>query len=69
MVVIWVVGPTDCLVAKLQRRFHAHDVMGSSGVVYPQYWLLSDANESFNKHLDVVKIAFCSPKKLAGSDV
>ncbi len=39
VVVIWVVGATDCLAAKLQRRFHAHDVMDSSGVVYPQYWL------------------------------
>jgi hypothetical protein len=39
VVVIWVVGATDCLAAKLQGRFHAHDVMDSSGVVYPQYWL------------------------------
>jgi hypothetical protein len=39
VVVIWVVGATDCLAAKLQRRFHAHDVMDSLGVVYPQYWL------------------------------
>jgi hypothetical protein len=39
VVVIWVVGAIDCLAAKLQGRFHAHDVMDNSGVVYPQYWL------------------------------
>jgi len=39
VVVIWVVGATYCLAAKLQRRFHVHDVMDSSGVVHPQYWL------------------------------
>jgi len=27
------------------------------------------ADESFNKHLDVIKIVLCSPKKLAGNDV
>jgi hypothetical protein len=39
VLVIWVVRPTNWLIAKLQRRFHAHDLMDCSGVVYPQYWL------------------------------
>ncbi len=69
VVVIQVVGVVDCLATKLQGGFLALDVMDSLGVVYPQYWLQSDVDENFNKHLNVIKATFCSPKKLAGSDV
>jgi hypothetical protein len=60
---------TKWLVKELQGRFLAHGVMDNLGVVYPQYWLQSDVEECFNKRLDVIKVAFCHPKKMEYSDV
>jgi hypothetical protein len=64
------VGVIDCLVKKLEGRFHAHWVMDISlGVVYPQYWLQIDEEASFAKHLLVIKITYCHSKKMGNYDV
>ncbi len=54
----------DCLITKLLGKFSIHGIMHNLGVVYSQYWLQLDANECFNKHLEVIKVAFCQPKKV-----
>jgi hypothetical protein len=48
---MWVVRVIDCLVIlKLQGRCLIHGMMDNLGVVYPQYWLQSNAKKSFCKH-------------------
>jgi hypothetical protein len=32
--------------------------------VYPCYWLLEECDESFNTHINVVPILFCTLKKM-----
>lgn len=62
------VGVIDYCIVKLQGRFFIHGIVDNLGVVYSQYWLELDANECFNNHLEVIKAAFCQPKKV-GIDV
>jgi hypothetical protein len=60
---MWVVRVIDCLVTlKLQGRCLTHGMVDNLGVVYPQYWLQSNAKESFCKHLNVIKTIFCHPQ-------
>jgi hypothetical protein len=64
------VGPTNCLIKKLEKRFHDHRVMDISlGMVYPQYWLQLDEETSLAKHLRVTKKTYCHPKKVGNSNV
>ncbi len=46
----------------LKIRFQTHGVMNALGIVYPQYWLQLDYDESFANHLHVLKVMFCYGK-------
>jgi hypothetical protein len=51
------------LIYELGICFFFHELMHAFGVVYPQYWLGLDLETSFQLHLDVIKDAYCVPKK------
>lgn len=36
--------------------------MDAMGIIYPQYWLQKDCEESFPKHLQVLENFYCEPK-------
>lgn len=42
------------LIAELDSRFPAHHVMNAFGILYPQYWCQLDAEQSFDKHLQIL---------------
>jgi hypothetical protein len=39
-----------------------HGVMDVLGIVYPQYWMQSEYDVTFVKHLQVIKLTFYSGK-------
>jgi hypothetical protein len=43
--------------------------MDNLGVVYPQYSLQLDLKVSFAKYLNMIKEAYCHPKKVGKSNV
>ena len=43
------------LIQELKLQFPMHDVLDAHGVVYVQYWLSSDVDSNFTKHLHVLK--------------
>jgi len=55
-------GAARQLLRELQSRFPSHGVMDALGVVYPQYWLQSEAEECFPKHLAALMEYYCEPK-------
>jgi hypothetical protein len=36
--------------------------MEALGMVYPQYWLVQDCRENFEKHMQVIKTHYCHTK-------
>jgi hypothetical protein len=49
------VGAAQKLILELQGRFPASTVMDAFGFVYPQYWLIPEADENFERHLSIIK--------------
>jgi hypothetical protein len=49
------VGAAQKLITEVQGRFPSSTVMDAFGFVYPQYWLLLEAHENFERHLSVIK--------------
>jgi hypothetical protein len=66
---MWVVGVINCLVAKLEGKFLACDIMDNLSVLYPHKCWEFDTKESFHKHLYVIKTTFFHPKKPNNNDV
>ena len=50
------------LIAELQERFPASELMDAFGFVYPQYWLQENTEEDFLKHLAIIKDHYKIPK-------
>ena len=57
-----VTGAVENLIAELQERFPASELMDAFGFVYPQYWLQENAEEDFVKHLAIIKDHYGIPK-------
>ena len=55
-------GAAENLIAELQERFLASELMDAFGFVYPQYWLQENAEEDFVKHLAIIKDHYGIPK-------
>jgi hypothetical protein len=51
------------LVVELDTCFPIHELHEALDIVYLHYWLLDDYDESFNTHLNVLKVFFCTPPK------
>ena len=51
---------------ELDRRFPQQSLLDAFGIVYPQYWKQDGADESFAKHLSVLKDFYCHPKVFPG---
>jgi hypothetical protein len=64
-----VVRVVDRILIKLEGTFHGHGIMDSFGVVYPQYWLYSNVEKKFNKHVKVIKGVDNHPKKVGNNDL
>jgi hypothetical protein len=41
--------------------------MDAFGFVYPQYWLIPEANQNFERHLKVIKERYCYTKTYGAS--
>jgi hypothetical protein len=48
------------LIVGLDAQFPRQVVMDAMGIVYPQYWLQTNANVTFPQHLEVLKNFYCS---------
>jgi len=59
----------DKLIYELGNCFFFHELMHALRVVYLQYWLGLDLETSFQLHLDVIKDAYCVPKKCGPKEV
>jgi hypothetical protein len=59
------------LIHELDTKFPTHAIMDVLGIVYSQYWFHLDANVSFKKHLEVLKVAlYCGKNStLNGQEV
>jgi hypothetical protein len=57
------------LIYELGNCFFFHELMHALGVVYPQYWLGPNLETFFQLHLDVIKDAYCVPKKCGPKEV
>lgn len=42
-------------VQELQNRFLDHALLDVMGMIYPHYWMVGDAEKTFEKHLDIIK--------------
>jgi hypothetical protein len=51
------------LISKLRNHFLAYELMDSLRVVYPQFWLSRNVEDSFQQHLNVIKSIYYVPKK------
>jgi hypothetical protein len=49
------------LIEKLDVRFPKQSVLDAIGVVYPQYWLQANVDNTFPQHLEVLKAFYCTP--------
>jgi hypothetical protein len=52
------------LISNLQSCFLSHDVMEGLGLVFPQYWMMEDCEDSFKKHINVIKTNIVTSKGL-----
>lgn len=65
---IFCVGDAARLIRELKSRFPNHEVLDVLGIVYPQYWLLSNAEDKFRKHLAVLKKFYGEAKHIVGGE-
>ncbi len=49
---------------ELHTHFSQEKMNKVLSFVYPCYWLLEECDESFNTHINVVPILFCTLKKM-----
>jgi len=49
------------LIEELDIRFPKQSVLDAIGVVYPQYWLQANVDNTFLQHLEVLKAFYCTP--------
>jgi len=49
-----VFGAVRQLLRELEARFSSNNVMDALGIMYPQYWLQPEGEETFTKHLAVL---------------
>jgi hypothetical protein len=52
------------LILKLESHFSSHGVMEILGVIFCQYWMIENYEESFKKHIVVIKAQYCYFKKI-----
>ncbi len=50
--------------AELHTCFPQHELHETLGIVYFHDWLLEECDESFDTHLNIMKVFFCTPKKI-----
>jgi hypothetical protein len=50
------------LLDETKARFLSVSLMDALGVVYPQYWIQGDCEDSFRKHLTILEDYYCEPK-------
>jgi hypothetical protein len=60
------VGAARSIDAELHFWFPSQPVMDAMGIVFPQFWRDEHADESFFKHLAVLKAHFCQNKTVTG---
>jgi hypothetical protein len=61
---LWCTEVAQALSDELDRRFPHQEVLDAFGIIYPQYWMQEGADESFHKHLDILKQFYCGDRKL-----
>jgi hypothetical protein len=54
----------EFLISKLQSHFLSHNVMEVFGVVYLQYSMMVDSEESLMRQFNVIKAQYIYPKKI-----
>jgi hypothetical protein len=61
-VLCWMAKVAEDLIVGLDAQFPKQAVMDAMGIVYPQYWLQTNANVTFPQHLEVLKNFYCTPR-------
>jgi hypothetical protein len=51
-------------IVKLESHFSSHGVMEVLGVVFRQYWMMENYEESFKKHIVMIKAQYCYLKRM-----
>ncbi len=54
----------DLSVIELEHMFLNHELMNALGDISPQYWLEPNREFTFVTHWSLIKIHYCTPKKL-----
>jgi len=49
------------LIVGLDAQFPRQAVVDVMGIVYPQYWLETNTNVTFPRHLEVLNFFYCNP--------
>jgi hypothetical protein len=62
------IGAIVQLINEWDNYFSHCALLDAMGIVYPQYWLQPQCEESFAKHLEVLKAWYCEPKMLGSSE-
>ena len=52
---LFVASAAKKLIQELEVRFPSASLMDAFGLVYPQYWMGTTADEDFQRHLDILK--------------
>lgn len=65
----WCAGAARQLLRELESRFPSNNVMDAMGIMYPQYWLQSGAEETFPRHLSILMEYYCEPKLIEAEKV
>jgi hypothetical protein len=50
------------LIDETKARFPLVSLMDALGIVYPQYWIQENCEDSFQKHLTILQDFYCEPK-------
>ena len=69
LILIWCddAGAAFALIKEMDSWFLLQNVMQAMGILYPQYWLQGDCEESFSKHIRVL-MDYYGHGKILGKD-
>jgi hypothetical protein len=56
------------LIKELNNHFPWFALFNAMGILYPQYWLQLNLEESFANQLDTLKTWYCEPKVVNSTD-